>query len=64
MGRVKKKKRKKYFLGSSISSVKHHSETQSPLRKQAYANVLKILPSKIENFEIKILTFLIFLLKT
>ena len=28
------------------------------LRKQAYSNILKILPSKIENFQIKILIFI------
>ena len=32
------------------------------LRKQAYLNMLKILPPKIENFQIKII-FFIFLLK-
>ena len=35
-----------------------------PLRKQAYSNILKILPPKNENFQIKILIFFIFLLKT
>ena len=34
------------------------------LRKQAYSNVLKILPPKNENFQIKVLIFYIFLLKT
>ena len=33
------------------------------LRKQAYSNILKILLSKIENFQTKILIFFIFLLK-
>ena len=30
-----------------------------PLRKQAYSNILKILPPKTENFQIKILIFFI-----
>ena len=34
------------------------------LRKQAYSNILKILPPKSENFQMKILIFFIFLLKT
>ena len=34
------------------------------LQKHAYSNVLKILPPKNENFQIKILIFFIFLLKT
>ena len=34
------------------------------LRKQAYSNILKILPPKNENFQMKILIFVIFLLKT
>ena len=34
------------------------------LRKHAYSNILKILPPKTENFQIKTLIFLIFLLKT
>ena len=34
------------------------------LRKQAYSNILKILPPKNENFQIKILICLKFLLKT
>ena len=33
------------------------------LRKHAYLNMLKILPPKNENFQIKILIFFIFLLK-
>ena len=39
----------------------------NPLRKQAYSNILKILPpkkKKNENFQIKILIFFIILLKT
>ena len=34
------------------------------LRKHAYSNILKILPPKNENFQIKFLIFFIFLLKT
>ena len=35
-----------------------------PLRKQIYSNILKILPPKTEVFQIKILIFFLFLLKT
>ena len=35
-------------------------ESGNTLRKQAYSNILKILPPKNENFEIKILIFFIF----
>ena len=35
-----------------------------PLRKYAYSNKLKISPPKTERFQIKILIFFIFLLKT
>ena len=34
-----------------------------PLRKQAYPNILKILPPKNKNFQTKILIFVVFLLK-
>ena len=34
------------------------------LRKHAYSNILKIFPPKNEHFQIKILMFFIFLLKT
>ena len=37
---------------------------QLSLRKQAYSNILKILPTKNENFQIKIQIFFLFLLKT
>ena len=37
---------------------------QNTLRKHAYSNILKFLPPKTENFQIKILIFFIFLLKT
>ena len=33
-----------------------HDMIFQPLRKQAYSNILKILPSKNENFQIKIQT--------
>ena len=36
---------------------------ENSLRNQAYSNILKILPPKNENFQIKILIFFIFLLK-
>ena len=35
-----------------------------PLRKQAYPNILKILPPKMENFQLKNSDIFIFLLKT
>ena len=35
-----------------------------PLREHAYSNILKISPPKTESFQIKILIFFIFLLKT
>ena len=35
----------------------------SPLRKQAYSNILENLPAKYENFQIKILIFFLCLLK-
>ena len=34
------------------------------LRKHAYSNILKISPPKPEGFQIKILIFFLFLLKT
>ena len=37
---------------------------KNSLQKQAYSNKLKIIPPKNENFQIKFMTFLIFLLKT
>ena len=45
------------FIGSA-------NLTWHALRKQAYSNILKILPAKNENFQIKILLFFILLLKT
>ena len=36
----------------------------NPLPKQAYSNILKVLPPKNENFQIKNQIFFIFLLKT
>ena len=38
-------------------------EKKKTLQKQAYSNVLKLLPPKNENFQIKIWIFFIFLLK-
>ena len=34
------------------------------LRKHAYPNILKLSPPQTENFQVKILIFFIFLLKT
>ena len=42
----------------------HFSLFLSTLRKHAYSNILKSLPPKNENFQIKILIFFIILLKT
>ena len=47
--------------------IMHYTKTtfNRSLRKHAYSNILKILqPKKKENFQIKILIFFIFLLKT
>ena len=44
--------------------VKGNLLSSQSLRKHAYSNILKILPPKTENFQIKILTFFLFLLKT
>ena len=50
----------------SLISLKKKKNNSSyiALRKQAYSNILKILPSKNENFQIQILIFFIFLLET
>ena len=39
-------------------------KSKTPLRKHTYSNILKILPPKNENFQIKNLIFFIVLLKT
>ena len=39
-------------------------KTLLSLRKHAHSNILKILPPKNENFQIKIQIFFLFLLKT
>ena len=41
-----------------------HPVQKGTLRKHAYSNILKISPPKTESFEMKILIFFIFLLKT
>ena len=41
-----------------------NGEREQTLRKHAYSNILKILPAKNENFQIRNLIFSIFLLKT
>ena len=38
-------------------------ETSYSFRKHAYSQLFKVSPSKTDNFQIKILTFFIFLLK-
>ena len=43
---------------------KLHFRSRLTLRKHAYSNILKILPQNYNNFQIKILIFYIFLLKT
>ena len=40
-----------------------HAKALKSLRKHAYSNILKILPPKNENFQIKIQIFFLFLLK-
>ena len=47
-------------LMSKSSNQECKSSRKSPLQKQAYSYILKILPSKNENFQIKILIFFIF----
>ena len=39
-------------------------QKKETLRKHAYSNILKILPPKNENFQIKFFYIFIFLLKT
>ena len=51
-----------FFLLFFLHTIMAHKDV--PLRKQAYSNILEILPPKHENFQIKILIFFIFLLKT
>ena len=47
------------------SSIRSTIQSQKDsLRKHAYSNIVKNLPPKNENFQIKILIFFIFLLKT
>ena len=64
--------------GSTVSSFRHQPKVKLTrellgqvwsgvywlLRKYAYTNILKMSPSKTENFQIKILIFFISLLKT
>ena len=40
-----------------MSSVSPRKIKKNSLRKHAYSNILKILPSETENFQIKILIF-------
>ena len=51
------------FAGRTYSLVEN-ALPRITLRKHAYSNILKILPPKNENFQIKILLFFIFLPKT
>ena len=46
-----------------IHEVTQKRRPQSPLRKHAYSNILKILPPKNENFQIKNSDIFTFLLK-
>ena len=55
-----KKKRKRY---STFEVSYRCAKVFKTLRKQAYSNILKILPPKKENSQIKTLIFFIFLLK-
>ena len=55
------------FMGRNIRILNHDSKASelfNTLRKQAYSNILKILPPKTGNFQIKIWIFFLFLLKT
>ena len=56
----------KSMLSAEIRKINHVDNDPSGLRKHAYSNILKILPPKNENFQIKKknLIFFIFLLKT
>ena len=47
----------RYDLNNVEREVQHQTITETPLRKQAYSNILKILPPKNGNFQIKILIF-------
>ena len=47
-----------------IDSTQPTTKEKYTLRTHAYSNILKISPPKTENFQIKILMFFIFLLKT
>ena len=50
-----------HLAGVLVNGVSNKNKS---LRKQAYSNILKILPTKNENFQIKIQIFFLFLLKT
>ena len=50
-----------FFVRASVVS---YMALFCPLRKHAYSDIRKILQPKNENFQIKVLIFLIFLLKT
>ena len=61
----------KHFYDKQISLhhpkifvVLRYEENFLTLRKHAYSNILKILPPKNENFQMKILILFIFQLKT
>ena len=68
LGTKRKKKKKSLNAKQSLPEAPQEggmrSETDKPLRKHAYSNILKVSPSKTESFQIKILIFFIFLLKT
>ena len=45
------------MFSSSASLRKRKLKPIKPFRKQAYSNILKLLPPKNENFQIKVLIF-------
>ena len=50
-------------LSAYVPKICFRLKCSIPLQKHAYSNILKLLPPKNENFQIKTLIFFIFLLK-
>ena len=55
---------RKSFVGTQKRVQIIQGKTSQSLRKHAYSNILKISSPKTESFQIKILIFFTFLLKT
>ena len=53
-GQKKKKKKKNMLIDPFFCCDIFCPSMANPLRKQAYSNILKILPPKKKNFQIKI----------